>query len=490
MVARGTRRSFARVLQLAMTHLDLARLQFGVTTVFHFIFVPITIGTAFFVAICQTIWYRTGNETYRRMTRFWGKIMLISFAIGVATGIVQEFQFGMNWSEYSRYVGDIFGAPLAMEGLAAFFLESTFLGLWLFGWGRLRPRTHLATAWLVSFGTALSAYFILAANSWMQHPVGYQVNQASGRAEMKSILDVLTNSTVLWAFPHTILGALQTGGMLILAVCAYKLLRGHDVDVFRRSARVALPITAVAAIATAAAGHGQGVLMYEQQPMKMAAAEAMFKTEQPGSFSLFATGDLTRNPGRTNTDLRIPHALSILATASWNGKVKGIDEIQREEVARYGPGDYVPVVWVSYWTFRLMVGAGTLVILLSLAGLWFMRRRGREVAFPRWWLRVMVLGAALPPIANATGWIFTEMGRQPWVVFGLLRTDQAVSPTVGTASVVITLAGFTVLYGVLAAVGGWLFVKTVKAGPPPEEPDAGAPRGPDAEPVPDLALTY
>jgi cytochrome d ubiquinol oxidase subunit I len=466
-----------------MNALELDRLQFGVTTLFHFIFVPMSIGLAAWVALCQTMWYRTGKDVYLRMTRFWGKLMLISFAIGVVTGIVQEFQFGMNWSRYSRYVGDVFGAPLAMEGLAAFFLESTFIGLWIFGWGRLKPKVHLACAWLVSIGTLLSAFFILAANSWMQHPVGYTINHATGRAEMKSIWAVLTNSTVLWAFPHTILGAFTTGGALVLAVSAWNLLRGRHRDVFARSAGIVLPITLVAAIGVAAVGHGQGVLMEKQQPMKMAAAEALWTTKKGASFSIFATGRLTRNPGGTSKDVRIPHALSILSTATWNGKVKGIDQIQREERAKFGAGDYVPVVWVAYWSFRFMVGAGTVLILLALVGV-ILARRGR-LESTRWFQRAAIAGAALPVIGNFSGWIFTEMARQPWVVYGLLRTSDANSPHVAAGTVILTLAGYTVIYGVLAGVGGWIFVREVKAGPK----DAPEPRVSD-EPRPDLVLTY
>jgi cytochrome d ubiquinol oxidase subunit I len=476
-----------------MTTLELARLQFGITTLFHFIFVPMSIGLVAWVAWCQTRWHRSGDETWLRATRFWAKPMLISLAIGVVTGIVQEFQFGMNWSEYSRYVGDVFGAPLAMEGLAAFFLESTFLGLWIFGWGRLKPRVHLACIWLLSIGTLLSAYFILAANSWMQHPVGYTINEQSGRAEMTSIWEVLTNSTVLLAFPHTILGALATGGMLVLAVSAWHLLRRNTDEVWSRSARTVLPLALAATFGTALFGHFQGGLMYEQQPMKMAAAEAQYETEAPAAFSLFATGDLEHNPGHTNVDVRIPHALSILATNSWNGEVKGIDEIQAEEEAKHGPGNYVPIVAVTYWSFRLMVGAGVLTILFTAAGWWLARRRGR-LETSRRFLRLALFAALLPPIGNLTGWIFTEMGRQPWVVYGLLRTDDAASPEVGSASIVITIVGFTLLYGVLAGVGGWLFAKEVRHGAPPPaaagDTDGDGDGAPGAGPRPDLALTY
>ena len=470
-----------------MNALELARLQFGITTLFHFIFVPMSIGLAAWVALCQTRWYRTGDEVYLRMTRFWGKFMLISLAIGVVTGLVQEFQFGMNWSQYSRYVGDIFGAPLAMEGLAAFFLESTFLGLWLFGWGRLTPKAHLATAWLTAFGTVLSAYFILAANSWMQHPVGYIINHTTHRAELKSIGAVLTNSTVLLAFPHTIFGALCTGGMLVLGISALGLLRGRNADVFSRSVRLVLPLTLVAAILTGAAGHAQGTLMEEQQPMKMAAAEALYHSTRGASLSVFAVGPFERHPERLNTDIRIPHLLSIIGTFSWNGKVKGIDQVNAEEQAKYGPGDYVPIVGVTYWTFRLMAGVGLLLVLIPLIGLALMRRGLLERR--RWFLRAAIAGAFLPPLANLTGWIFTEMGRQPWIVYGLLKTNEARSPLVGSATILLSLVGYTLLYGVLALVGGRLFLREIANGPqsqPVEEPpeDAGA------APRPDLVLAY
>ena len=477
-----------------MTALELARLQFGITTLFHFIFVPMSIGLVWWVAYCQTKWHRTRDETYLRMTRFWGRLMLISLAIGVVTGIVQEFQFGMNWSQYSRYVGDVFGAPLAMEGLAAFFLESTFLGLWLFGWGRLSPKVHLASIWLLAIGTVLSAFFILAANSWMQHPVGYVLNEATGRAEMTSIWAVLTNSTLLWAFPHTILGAFTTGGMVVLGVSAWQLLRerraasGGGDAVWARSARLVLPLVLVAALGTALAGHFQGMLLEEQQPMKMAAAEAQFETEKPAAFSLFATGDLEHNPGHTNVDLRIPYALSFLATGSFTGEVKGINQIQAEEREKYGPGEYAPVIAVTYWSFRAMVGAGSLMIVFTFVG-WLLARR-RRLARTAWFLKLALPLTLLPPIANLSGWVFTEMGRQPWVVYGLLRTDDANSPLVGPASLWITLVGYTLLYGVLAGVGGWIAAKEIRHGAEPPSPagdgaDGGAP------PVrPDLALTY
>jgi cytochrome d ubiquinol oxidase subunit I len=467
--------------------LELARLQFGVTTVFHFIFVPMSIGLAVWVAYCQTRWYRSGDEVYLRMTRFWGKFMLISLAIGVVTGLVQEFQFGMNWSEYSRYVGDIFGAPLAMEGLMAFFLESTFLGLWIFGWGRLSPRVHLATMWLTAFGAVLSAYFILAANSWMQHPVGYVINHATHRAEMKSIFAVLTNSTLLLAFPHTIFAALCTGGFLVLGISALAMLRGRGSDVYSRSVRLVLPLTLAAAILTGAFGHTQGMLMEEQQPMKMAAAEALYKTTKGASLSIFAVGPFEHFPKRLNTDIRIPHLLSILGTASWNGEVKGVNQLNAEDQRKYGPGDYVPILGVTYWTFRLMAGVGVALLLLPLLGLWLLRRGSLERSRRFLWLAIG--GAFLPPLANLTGWIFTEMGRQPWVVYGLLKTSDARSPLVGSGTVILSLVGYTLLYGVLLLVGGRLFLREIAHGPQ-EKPDEGAREQSETGPHPDLVMAY
>ncbi len=467
--------------------LELARLQFGITTIFHFIFVPMSIGLAVWVAYCQTRWHRSGNEIYLRMTRFWGKFLLISLAIGVVTGLVQEFQFGMNWSEYSRYVGDIFGAPLAMEGLAAFFLESTFIGLWIFGWGRLSPRVHLATIWLTAFGTILSAYFILAANSWMQHPVGYTINHAAHRAELKSIWAVLTNSTLLLAFPHTIFAALCTGGFIVLGISAFGLLRRQGTDVYSRSIRQVLPLILVAAVLTGAFGHTQGMLMEEQQPMKMAAAEALYKTTKGASLSIFAVGPFEHFPKRLNTDIRIPHLLSILGTFSWNGTVEGVDQLQAEDQKQYGPGDYVPILGVTYWTFRLMAGVGVLLLLIPLIGLLLIRRKTLERSSRFLW--VCIAGAFLPPLANLTGWIFTEMGRQPWVVYGLLKTADARSPLVGSGSIVASLLGYTLLYGVLLVVGGRLFLREIAHGPAPAEP-AGQTPGDDRGARHDLVLAY
>jgi cytochrome d ubiquinol oxidase subunit I len=452
--------------------LMLSRWQFGITTVYHFLFVPITIGMAFTTAGFQTAWYRTGKDQYLRLTRFFGELFLINFALGVVTGIVQEFQFGMNWSTYSRFVGDIFGAPLAIEGLLAFFLESTFLGLWIFGWGRLSRGVHLATIWIAAIGTAISAYIILAANAWMQHPVGYEVNSAAGRAELKDFLAVVTNITALITFPHTIAAAFMCAGALVTGVALWRLLRHRDEDegAFRAAAKVGATMLLVASIAVAITGDMQGKIMTDQQPMKMAAAEALYQTEQPASFSIFTIGTL--DGSQEVFSVRIPNVLSFLATGDFNGKVEGINDIQAqyEQPAPqgYGPGDYSPNIPVQYWMFRLMIGAGALA---ALAAIWFLfgLRKGRVPG--RAAVAVAILLPFLPLAANSFAWIFTEMGRQPWIVFGLMQTSAAVSPTSTTLEVLITMVGFTVLYGALAVVMVGLMVRRVRDGLPAANAD-------------------
>jgi cytochrome bd ubiquinol oxidase subunit I len=447
--------------------LDLARWQFGITTVYHFLFVPITIGMSALVAGLQTAWVRTGKEHWLRATKFWGKLFLINFAMGVVTGIVQEFQFGMNWSDYSRFVGDIFGAPLAIEGLLAFFLESTFLGLWIFGWDRLPKRLHLATIWLASIGTLLSAYFILAANSWMQHPVGYSIDAAKGRAELNSIGAVLTNSTTLVTFPHTITACFLTAGAVLLAVSAWHLKRGNQEEIFRPSLKIGALVVLIAGVGVLITGDLQARIMTKQQPMKMAAAEALYDTSQPASFSIFTVGSL--DGSQEVSSVRIPDLLSFMATGNPDGQVEGINNLQAEYQQKYGPGDYKPYVPVTYWSFRLMIGFGGLAMLVALAALWF-TRRGRTPRHRLLWIAA-VAAIGMPPAANSFGWIFTEMGRQPWTVFGVFKTSQSVSPSVGAGSVATSLIVLTLLYGVLAVVEIGLFVRYARQGAPALEPE-------------------
>ena len=471
-----------------MNALDLARWQFGVTTVYHFFFVPLTIGLSALVAGLQSAWVRTGQDRFLRATKFWGKLFLINFAMGVVTGIVQEFQFGMNWSAYSRYVGDIFGAPLAIEGLLAFFMESTFLGLWIFGWDRLPKRVHLACIWLVSIGTMLSAYFILAANSWMQHPVGYTIDKATNRAELTSIWAVLTNSTALVAFFHTMCAAFLTGGCVMLAVSAWHLARKRHVDVLRPSFKLALWTVVVAGVLAAVSGDMQARLMDEQQPMKMAAAEALYHTSSSASFSVFTVGSLSGN--QEVFSIRVPHLLSFIATGDFNGTVDGIDNLQAEYTAKYGPGDYRPYAPVTYWSFRLMILFGMLPLLIALVGLWLTRRGrlpGGRVGKWLWW--ASIAAGAMPFLANSFGWIFTEIGRQPWVVFGLLRTANGVSPGISGGEAAASLIVLASLYTLLGVVDMFLMNRYAAAGPA-EAPDPDKSAGSDAGTSADDQLTF
>jgi cytochrome bd ubiquinol oxidase subunit I len=449
-----------------MDALDLARWQFGITTVYHFLFVPLTIGLSFLVAGLHTAWVRTGKEHYLRATKFWGKLFLINFAMGVVTGIVQEFQFGMNWSEYSRYVGDIFGAPLAVEALLAFFLESTFLGLWIFGWDRLPKRVHLATIWLASIGTLLSAYFILAANSWMQHPVGYEVNEVTGRAELNDFLAVLTNPTTLVTFPHVVFSAFMAGGAFLVGISAWHLARRRHADVMRPSMRLGAYTLLVAGVLVAISGHFQAQVMTEQQPMKMAAAEAVWETESNVGFSLFTIGSL--DGSEEIWSLRVPGLSSFLATNDFQGEVEGINDLQAQSVELFGEGDYIPNIPVTYWSFRLMMGFGGLAALYALWALWSFRK-GSTPSSERtlkWIARLGIAAIFFPLLANSFGWIFTEMGRQPWIVYGLLLVANGVSLAVSSTQVWISMITLTLLYGGLAVIEVGLLAKYAKAGPP------------------------
>jgi cytochrome d ubiquinol oxidase subunit I len=446
-----------------MSALALARWQFGITTVYHFFFVPLTLGLSILLAVMETLWVRTGNPLYRRMVRFWGRLFLINFAMGVVTGIVQEFQFGMNWSEYSRFVGDVFGAPLAIEALLAFFLESTFLGLWVFGWKVLSPRLHLAAIWLVAIGSNLSALWILIANSWMHQPVGFEIDAASGRARLTDFAAVLANPHVPLQFGHVFFAGWATAAFFVLGISAWHLVRGRDEDaeLFRRSFRMAAAYGVAGSLLVAALGHLQGQHVVRAQPMKMAAAEALWETENPAGFTLVARIDerAQRNPFA----LRIPAALSLMAFNRPEGEIKGIKPLQAEMEARHGPGDYVPPVAVSFWSFRAMVAAGGAMILLALYALG--RARRADFGLPRAAGLILTAAIALPYVANSTGWILTEMGRQPWIVYGVLKTADAVSPGVGAGAVLFSLVAFTLVYGALMAVDIYLLRKFSRLAP-------------------------
>ncbi|MQA01673.1 MAG: cytochrome ubiquinol oxidase subunit I [Streptosporangiales bacterium] len=467
-----------------MDVLDLARLQFGVTTVFHFLFVPLSMGLSAIVAGFQTAWVRTGAERYLRLTQFFGKLLIVNFAVGVVTGLVQELQFGMNWSAFSVFVGEILGVPLALEALLAFFLESTFLGLWIFGWQRLPRRVHLACIWVVAVGTQVSAYVILAANSWMQHPVGFRVDPRTGEAVLTDFVAVLTNETAVVAYAHTAAASFVTAGALVAGIAFWHLARQHQPEVFRTAAKAACAVVLVAGIGVAVSGDAQGKVMTEQQPMKMAAAEALYETSRPASFSVFTVGTLD---GREEVwSLRIPYLSSFLATGTLDGEVEGIRDVQREYVATYGPGDYLPNVPATYWNFRLMIGFGMLAVAAALGGLLLLRRtaKTRHAAFPRsrWLARAALALPVLPLLANSAGWIFTEVGRQPWLAFGLFQTADGVSPGTAAGQVAFSLAVFIAVYALLGTVEVWLLTKLARNGapdpdaePPADEPDTDAP---------------
>jgi cytochrome d ubiquinol oxidase subunit I len=446
-----------------MDIVTLSRLQFGLTTIYHWLFVPLTLGLGWFVAFFQTRYYQTKDETWHKMTKFWGKLFLINFAIGVVTGIVQEFQFGMNWSEYSRYVGDIFGAPLAIEALLAFFMESTFLGIWIFGEGKVSEKVHAASIWLVALGSSLSATWILLANGFMQAPpaAAYTFNEAKGRLEMVSFPALVSNPKA-WVFVwHTLSDGLAMAAFLILAVSAYHLVRKQNLKLFKLSFQIGAITGLIASTLVFLGGHTMGQYMAEVQPMKLAALEAIWETEQPASFSLLTIGDLS---GRQEVwSIRIPYAMSFLACNNFTCEVKGVNELQATYEQQYGPGNYIPLMVVTYWTFRIMMAFG---FIMMGASAWFLYATRREDYENAKWMKLVPFGALiLPYTANACGWILTEMGRQPWVVYGLLKVQDAVSPNLTQVDLLISLVGYTAVYSALAVAMVYLMKKYAVAGP-------------------------
>jgi cytochrome d ubiquinol oxidase subunit I len=440
----------------------LSRWQFAITCVYHFFFVPLTLGLSVLLAIMETIYVRTGQVIYKQMVQFWGKLFLINFGMGVVTGIVMEFQFGMNWSEYSRFVGDIFGAPLAIEALLAFFLESTFLGIWIFGWDKLSKKVHLLAIWLVAIGSNLSALWILIANSFMQQPLGYKLAEDGSKAILEDFGQIVFNPNVWLQFPHVVFSGFTTAAVFVLGISAYHLLRQKSVDFFRKSVQIASIFGVIAAFLVVLIGHSQAQHMVKTQPMKMAAAEALWRTSDPASFSLITIGNEPEL--RDVFSIRIPGVLSFLAYNRFSGEVKGILDLQSEYEKIYGEGkSYIPPIAVSYWTFRVMVGAGMLMLLLIGYLLYFTIKK-KDLPVNRW-TKLLPLMILLPYFANTAGWMLTELGRQPWVVFGLMRTEEAVSKVVQPGMVLASLIIFTLLYGVLMVADIYLLAKYAKAGP-------------------------
>jgi cytochrome bd-type quinol oxidase subunit 1 len=471
-----------------ISQLDLSRLQFATTTIYHFLFVPITIGLSFLVAVLHTMWYSSNDPALRRLTRFFGNLLVINIAIGVVTGLVQEFEFGMNWSQYSRFVGDVFGAPLAMEGLAAFFMESTFLGLWLFGWGILPKKLHLASIWAVALGATLSAAFIMAANSWMQHPVGYQINASTGRPQLTSISALFTNPVFVWGYIHVILASLVTGALLMLSVSAWHLRKKSNTELFVRTTKLSLAFLVPVSILVLIVGSHLGVIETTYQPMKVAAMEAQWDTCAPCSFSAAQIGGWTSSTETPTKIIEIPHLLSLLATGSWDGQVMGLNQLESQYQQKYGPGDYIPNLFIQYWSMRVMAYLGSVLPLLALWGAWLWRRHRLETS--RKFLWVATWAVIAPFLMNTAGWLLTENGRQPWVVQGLLLTKNGNSPSVSLTEVAISLGTFWVLYIALGIVWGFLMMRYARRDLELEQDVSDAPEGPDSHEPRAPALTY
>ena len=469
-----------------MDVLDLTRLQFAVVTIYHYLFVPVSICLSATAAGLQLAWMRTGKDKYLHLTKFTGKLLIVTFAVGVVTGLVQEFQFGLGWSAFARFYGDVFGPTLAIEGMLAFFLEATFLALWYFGWDRLPRRIHAATIVVVAVGTLLSAYIILAANSFMQNPVAYALDPETGRAHLTSFLDLMTNEVVLAAFPHTMGGAAMAGGGLLMAIGIW---RASKDRAFRTLSRVGAWTMLIGGAVTAISGDHLGKVMTAVQPMKMAAAEALYETTTSAPFSIFAIGELGHD--RPFFSIEIPGLLSFLGTGSFGGTVQGIDDLQAQYVAQYGPGSYVPMIPVAFWTFRLMIGAGVLGMALAAYHLWSTSETTRRVPLlpeflqpgsgtPGWLKRFVLIAPVLPAAANTFGWIFTETARQPWLAFGISKVADGISPGLTRAEVIVSLGGFTLVYGLLALV--W-FRLVVHLSRKPLVPSAAAEQTPEPAPA-------
>jgi cytochrome d ubiquinol oxidase subunit I len=480
---------------------SLTRLQFAVTTLYHYLFVPLSISLALFTAILQTAHLRVqartgpgdrGADRYGRLSMLTGKLMMITFAVGVVTGLVQEFQFGLSWSAFARFYGDVFGPTLAVEGMLAFFLEATFIGLWWFGRDRLPKYVHLATIWIVAIGTAISAFVILAANSFMQNPVAYTIDESTGRAKLGSFRDLLTNELNLAAFPHTYAGAVMAGGALVMAVGVWHLLRGnHDVNseefaAFRALSRFGAWFTLVAGAFVAISGDTLGKVITQVQPMKMAAAEGLYETTTGAPFSIFSYAPLGQD--RPTFAIEIPGFLSFLGKGSFTAEISGLKDLQESYAAQFGPGDYTPWVPVAFWSFRLMIGVGMTAALVALVHLWVTRKSAVLDPDPRlargilWTLPVLPL---MPLFANSFGWIFTETARQPWLVFGLFKTSDGVSAGLTWAEVATSLVAFTIVYGALAWAWTLLVTRLVRKG----LPEMPVPQD-DDEHVDDYAVSY
>lgn len=433
-----------------MDVLALSRLQFAVATYFHFLFVPLTLGLSFLVAIMETKYIRSRDEDYKRMAKYWGKLFLINFAIGIVTGITLEFQFGTNWSRYSAYVGDIFGSLLAVEATVAFFLESTFIAVWFFGWKKLSPKAHCVSIWLVAIASNISAFWILVANAWMQHPVGYVIR--GGRAELASFVDVVTQKFAILEFIHTLGGAYTLAGMFVLGISAWHLVRKQDMTFFKKSFRIAAAWTLVFTFFEIAQGHMNAAILHSSQPTKLAAMEAHWETGTRVPMHLLAWPD-AKNERNHVQALSIPNALSLMAGHSVDTEVKGLKDY---------PVELRPPVLPVFLAFRLMVGLAFLFLVVGLYA-YLMRHNIEDHAR---FLKVLPWLIPLPYLANQLGWTIAELGRQPWIVYGVMKTKDAVSP-IATSQVATSLVAFFLVYALLGAVDFYLLSKFARKGPEP-----------------------
>jgi len=433
----------------------LSRLQFAVATMFHFLFVPLTLGLSIIIAWMETQYARTGDKIYLQMTKFWGKLFLINFAVGVVTGITLEFQFGTNWSRYSEYVGDVFGSLLAIEASVAFFLESTFIGIWMFGWKKLSVKAHAAVMWLVAIAGNLSAVWILTANGFMQQPVGYTIR--NGRAEMTDFFEVLFNTFSLIEIVHVLPSAALLGAFFVMGISAWHLLKRQQIEFFNRSFKIALVFGLVASLVTAFTGDLHGTHVAEVQPAKLAAMEAHWETQTSAPIVMFAIPD--EKAGKNTIEIgSIPGLLSFLGYHDFGATVRGINDF---------PADERPPVLITFAAFRVMVGLGTLFIILMVYG-WF--RRDKLMESPLF-LKIMFFSIPLPYLAIEMGWVLAEVGRQPWIVYGLMKTSDAASPVAGY-QVMVSLIAFIVIYGLLGGVGFYLMAKNAVKGPVPLQAEA------------------
>ncbi len=432
-----------------MDVLMLSRLQFAMATMFHFIFVPLTLGLSILVAIMETKYVRTGDEMYKRMTKFWGKLFVINFVLGVVTGITLEFQFGTNWSRYSEYVGDIFGSLLAIEATTSFFLESTFLGAWIFGWNILSPKMHAACIWLVAIASNMSALWILIANAFMQHPVGYVMR--NGRAELDNFFTVLFNPFGWQQYVHTLSGAFTLAGFFLMGVSAYHLLKKQNIEFFTRSFKMGMVFALVFSVLVAVQGHHHAQEVTKIQPAKLAAMESLWETHEDGAPMYLLVVPDEKNEKNALELFGIPGGLSFLAHGSFTAPVQGLKD---------WPADERPPVLLTFLSFRAMVGIGTLLPILCI---WAFLRRNKLTETPKL-LKVMLYAIPLPYLAIEAGWIVAEVGRQPWIVYGLMKTADAVSPIV-TSQVAFSLVALTLLYALLGAVDIYVLFKFAKKGP-------------------------